>query len=89
MSYVVIFWGNSSHSSVIFKKWTRIIRIIMGHGYKGSLRELFKELKILPLSSQYMSSLFLYIVNIRDYFVLNSVYHNSNTRQKMIYTYLR
>jgi hypothetical protein len=82
MSYVTIFWGNSSHSCLIFKKQTRIIRIIMGCGYRESCRELFKELKILPLTSQYIFSLLLYIVNIRDYVVLYSVYHNSNTRQK-------
>jgi hypothetical protein len=32
----------------------RGIRIIMGYGYRKSCRELFKELKILTLSSQYI-----------------------------------
>jgi hypothetical protein len=44
--------------------------------------ELFKELKILTLSSQYIFSILLFIVNNRDYFVSNNVYHNINTRQK-------
>ena len=47
-----------------------------------SCRELFKELKILPLSSQYILSLLLFVVSNRDYFVSNGVYHNINTRQR-------
>jgi hypothetical protein len=75
-------WGNSSHSSVIFKMQKRVIRIIMGYGYRESCRVLIKELKILTLSSQYIFSLILFVVNNRDYFVSNSVYHNINTRQQ-------
>jgi len=74
------FWGNSSHSSVIFKLQQRVIRIIMGYVYRESCRELFKGLKILTLSSQYIFSLLLFVVNNRDYFVSNSVNHNINTR---------
>ena len=61
----------------------------MGYGYRESCRELFEELKISTLSSQYIFSLLLFVVNNRDYFVSNSVYHNINTRQKVIYTCLR
>jgi hypothetical protein len=73
MSYGIMFWGNSSHSSVIFKMQKRVIRIIMGYGYRVSCRELFKELKILTLSSQYIFSLLLFTVSNRDYFVSNSI----------------
>jgi hypothetical protein len=73
MSYGVIFWGNSSNSSVIFKKQKRVIRIIMGYGYRESCRKLFKELKILTLPSQYILSLLLFVLNNRYYFVSNSV----------------
>jgi len=82
MSYGIKSWGNSSHSSVIFKMQKRLIRIKMGYGYRESCRELFKELKILKLSSQYIFSLLLFIVNNRNHFVSNSVYHNNNTRQR-------
>ena len=54
----------------------------MGYCYREYCRELLKELKILILSSQYIYSLLLFVVNNRDYFVSNSVYHNINTRQK-------
>ena len=46
----------------------------MGYGYRESCRELFKQLKILTLSSQYIFSLLLFVVNNRDYFVSDSVY---------------
>jgi hypothetical protein len=43
----------------------RVIRIIMGCSYRESCRELFKELKILTLSSQFIFSLLLlFIVNV-------------------------
>jgi hypothetical protein len=61
--------------------WSVYIRIIRGYGYRDSCRELFSELKILTLSSQYIFSILLFIVNNRDYFVSNNVYHNMNTRQ--------
>ena len=48
MSYGIIFLGNSSHSSVVFQMQGRVIRIIIGCGYRESCRKLFKELKILP-----------------------------------------
>jgi hypothetical protein len=82
MSYGIMFWGNSAHSPVIFKMQTRVIRILMGIGYRESCRESFKELKILTFSSQYIFSLLLFVVHNRGYFASNSVYHNITTRQK-------
>ena len=82
MSYGIMFWGNSTHSSVIFKMQKRVIKIIMGYDYRESCRELFKELKILTLSSQFIFSLLLFVINKREYFVSNSVYDNMNRRQK-------
>jgi hypothetical protein len=78
----ITFWGNSSYISVIFKMQKRVIWIIMGHGYRESCRELFKELKILTLSSQYIFSLLLFVVNNRGYSVSNSVYHYINNWQR-------
>jgi hypothetical protein len=79
-----MFCGNSSHSSVIFKMQKRVIRLIMGYGYRESCRELFKKLQILTLSSQCIIYLLLFIVNNRDYFISNNVYHNINNRQKLL-----
>jgi hypothetical protein len=77
-----MFWGNSPHSPVIFKMQKRVIGILMGIGYRESCRGLFKNLKILPFTLQYILSLLLFIVLNRGYFAPNSVYHNFNTRQK-------
>jgi hypothetical protein len=77
-----MFWGNSTYSSVIFEMQKRVIRIKMGYGYRGSYRELVKQLKILALSSEYIFSSLLFIVNNRDYFVSINVCHNINTRRK-------
>jgi hypothetical protein len=40
------------------------------------------ELKILPLTSQYIFSLLLFEVNNRNYFTPNSVFYDSNTRHR-------
>jgi hypothetical protein len=49
---------------------------------RDSCREHFKKLKILPLQSQYILSLLLFVVNNRGYFMANSKIHNINTRTK-------
>jgi len=77
-----MFWGNSPHSPVIFKMQRRVIRVLMGSGYRDSCRGLFKELKILTLTSQYIFSLSLFVVLNKGYFASNSVFHNFNTRHK-------
>jgi hypothetical protein len=57
MTYGLIFWGNSHHSNIIFRLQKRIIRIIVGIRGRDSCREHFKNLKILPLQSQFILSL--------------------------------
>jgi len=81
MPYGIIFWGNSSHSSIIFKMQKRVIRTMMGCGYRESCRKLFVELKILSLATQYIFSLLLFVVNI-NYFIPSSLYRDSNTRHR-------
>jgi len=56
------------------------IRIIMGHGNKESCRNLFKELNILPLMSQYILSLLTFVSSNREQYFANSEIHNINTR---------
>jgi hypothetical protein len=63
MSYGIIFWGNSTHSNLIFKiKKKRIVRIIMKTRNKDSCRPLFRQLNILPLYSQYILSVSIFVV---------------------------
>jgi len=78
--YGIIFWGNSAYSSNIFKIQKRIIRIIMNARNRDSCLQLFKNLKILQLKSQYIFSLLLFVAKNRDLYELNSEIHNINTR---------
>jgi len=82
MTYGLIFWGNSHHSNIIFRLQKEIIRIIVGIRGRDSCREHFKNLKILPLQSQYIYSLLLFVIDNGDYFKVNSEIHNVNTRNK-------
>jgi hypothetical protein len=59
------------------------IRIITGSKNRDSCRDLFKNLKILPLHSQYILSLLLFVVGNKSMYNLNSDFHNINTRQKL------
>jgi hypothetical protein len=52
MTYGLVFWGNSCHSSIIFRLQKKAVRIIMGITDRESCRKYFRELKILPLKSQ-------------------------------------
>ena len=79
MSYGLIFWGNSTESDDIFKIQKRIIRIITNSNKNASCRDLFKKLKILPLQSQYIYSILLFIIKHKDLFSLNSKIHTINT----------
>ena len=82
LTYGIIFWGNTPHSNVIFKMQKRIVRIMVGIRNRDSCREYFKRLKILPLQSQYLLSLLLFVAENIDYFRLNSEIHGFNTKNK-------
>jgi hypothetical protein len=59
MLYGIIFWGISLYSNFMFKI-TKII--IMNAGYRDSWHPPFKMLNILPLYSQYIFSLSIFVV---------------------------
>jgi hypothetical protein len=82
ISYGLIFCGNSCHSNMIFKIQKRIIRIIANSNYRTSCRDLFKKLNILPLQSQYILSLAMFVVGNFKEFSINTDIHLFNTRQK-------
>jgi hypothetical protein len=54
--------------------------VIAGSGMRDSCLELFKKLQILPLSSQYIFSLLMFVVRNRELFKLNSDIHYIETR---------
>jgi len=80
ISYGIIFWGNSRFSTNIFKVQKRIIRIITNTGRRDSCRLLFKQLQILPLPSQYIFSLVVFVDKNRELFLSNSEIHDINAR---------
>jgi len=80
--YGIIFWGNSKASNEVFKLQKRAIRIITNSQSRTSCHSLFKEQKILPLQSQYILSLAVYVAKNIDDFTINSDIHSINTRYK-------
>jgi hypothetical protein len=82
MTYGIIFWGNSSYTIKLFRI-QKIMRIMMGLKKRDSCRDSFKEIKILPLCSQYIYSLMQYIVNNMHFFTRNTEVHNIDTRQNI------
>jgi hypothetical protein len=78
----IIFWENSLHSFTIFRLQKKTTRIMEGWGNKVSYRILFKKLQILPLTSQYMLSLLLFVAQNKNLFSTNNENHNLDTRQR-------
>jgi len=72
MSYGIIFWGISCHSSIIFRLQKMAIRIMGGCGNRVLCRNLFKKLQISPLTSQYMLSLSMFVVQNKNIFLTNN-----------------
>ena len=81
MTYGLLFWGNSPDSKKIFRLQKMIIRLMAVCRYRDSFRKLFINLEILPLPSQYILSLLMFIIRNRSQFLVNSEIHHINTRQ--------
>ena len=82
MTYGIIFWGNSTDCNNVFKLQKRAIRLITKSDRKTSCRGLFKDLNILPLKSQYILSLSLFVVKNIEILKSNVDIHTRNTRNK-------
>jgi hypothetical protein len=80
--YGIIFWGNSVHSQYIFKIQKRMIKLIANLGVRNSCRCIFKEMGILPLYSQYLYSLLMFVVKNRVLFQANTDVISCGTRYK-------
>jgi hypothetical protein len=65
MTYGLIYWRNSSHAEMVFKLQKRGMRLMMGHGYRESCRDVFKEINIQPLKSKYIYSLIMFVIKNR------------------------
>jgi hypothetical protein len=87
MFYGLVFWGNSYHNNTVLKLQKRIIRIMVGIRDRESCREYFRKLKLIPLQSQYICSLLLFVINNRQHFKINSDMHNINIRSNLDFHY--
>jgi len=83
ITYGIIFWGNSPHNTDIFKIQKLIIWIMTKSRSRDSCRQLFKWLEILPLHSQYIFSVLLFVVKNKDLLSINQEIHNINTRSNI------
>jgi hypothetical protein len=79
ISYGIIFWGISHLSESVFKIQKRIIRVITNSGRHDSCHDLYKKLQILPLPSQYIFSLLVFVNKNRSCYISNSEIHDINT----------
>jgi hypothetical protein len=68
INYGLPFWGNSPHSTKIFRMQKRIIKIMIGCKNRVSCRNPFRRLGILPFVSQYILSLMLFVVKNKKSF---------------------
>lgn len=82
MTYGVIFWGNTTDGNNVFKLQKKAVRLITNSDSRTSCRGLFKDLSILPLKSQYILSLALFVVKNMEIFKSNADIHAKNTRSK-------
>jgi hypothetical protein len=71
LTYSSMYCGNSSSLDRVFRMKKRAVRLMMGRSYRESCRDLFKALGILPLRSQYIYSLMMFVIKNREKFVTN------------------
>jgi len=82
MSYGIILGGNQPYSDKIFKIQKRVIRIIPNSRMRNSCRELFQRLEIVPLYSQYIFSLSIFMIKHKHLNNTNNQIHSVHTRFK-------
>jgi hypothetical protein len=80
INYGITFWGSSSYANKVFILQKKIIRIITNTRPRDSCREVFKNMEIMTLHSQYIYSLILYTVNNKYLFSTNNETHKYSTR---------
>jgi hypothetical protein len=83
VAYGVIFWGNSTDVTKVFLLQKSIIRIMMGIRPRNTCRPLFKSLRIMTVSSQYILALMKFLVKNLECFMFNNGIHTNFTRNRM------
>jgi hypothetical protein len=80
INYGLPFWGNLPNC-IIFRIQKNIIRIMLGCRRRYSCRNIFRKLEILPLASQYILSLMLFITKNKNESTVNEEIYRISTRQ--------
>lgn len=80
LKYCVALWGYASGSDMILKMQKKAIRIICNIGGRVSCRELFKKLKILTVTSEYIFAVLREVHADRQKYSAHSDSHGYNTR---------
>jgi len=79
ISYGIILGENQPYSDKIFKIQKRLMKIITSSRTRESYRELFKKLEILPLYSQYIYWISIYVTKYKHVFYTNNQIHSIHT----------
>jgi len=79
ITYGTILGGNSS-TSIKNSELKKIIRIITNTRSRESYRDLFQNMKLPPLCSQYIQAMSLYLVNNKHLYTMNMEIHKFKTR---------
>jgi hypothetical protein len=86
MNYGIILGGNQPCSEKIFKIQKKVIRIITNSRARVSCRELFKKLEILPLYSQYIFSLSMFVIKNKE--IIRSIMSTQDLKPTYIHILL-
>ncbi|PNF44137.1 hypothetical protein B7P43_G03190, partial [Cryptotermes secundus] len=82
LSYGIIFWGQATNTKKLFLIQKKAVRLMTGYSNRHSCRNLFRQLGILPLKSQYIYSVLLFVSKNSKLFTTNHDAHNLQTRQR-------
>lgn len=82
MSYGILLWGKCSDIEAIFILQKRAVRFLYKLGSRVSLRELFKEIDILTVASQFIYNCIVFVRQNIDLYTKHSDVHSFNTRNK-------
>jgi Reverse transcriptase (RNA-dependent DNA polymerase) len=82
MSYGILLWGSAADIETVFILQKRAIRAIYCLTARTSLKDLFKEIKILTVASQYIFNCILFIRQNENSYQKHSEIHSINTRNK-------
>lgn len=82
LSYGVLVWGHSVHTSVLFALQRRCVRVVNGLKYRECCRKSFTTLKIMTFPSLYMYNCLVYVKD--SCFTFGYIDHEYHTRFKQL-----